>query len=93
MLTLDTTLRIPNYVSFTFAEEDVILLNTRTNKYFALDEVGARLWSLLGDGKALRECHQILLQEYEVESAQLEQDILELLEQLQQYELVEIIYK
>ena len=91
MLTLDTALCLPAYVSSTKVDEDVVLLNTRINKYFALDEVGARLWNLLSQGKPLRECHQILLQEYDVEPAQLEQDLLELLEQLEQNELVEII--
>jgi hypothetical protein len=91
MLTLDSTLRFPAYVSFTIVEEDAILLNTHTDKYFALNDVGARLWNLLSEGKLLKECHQVLLQEYEVDSAQLEQDILELLEQLRKHDLVEII--
>jgi hypothetical protein len=91
MLTLEVVLRLPAYVSSTKVDEDVVLLNTRSNKYFALDEVGARLWNLLGEGKSLRECHRILLQEYKVESAQLEQDLLELLEQLRKHELVEIV--
>ena len=90
MLTLDSTLHFPAYVSSTTVEEDAILLNTHTNKYFALDDVGARLWSLLSEGKPLRECHRVLLDEYEIDPAQLEQDILELLEQLRTHDLVEI---
>ena len=91
MLTLDSTLHLPAHVSSTTVEEDAILLNTHTNKYFALDEVGARLWNLLNENKSLRECYQVLLQEYEVDPADLEHDILELLEQLRVHELVEII--
>jgi hypothetical protein len=91
MLTLDSILHFPPYVSSTIVEGNAILLNTHTNKYFALDEVGARLWNLLSEGKGLRECHQVLLNEYEVGSAQLEQDLLELLEELRKHELVEIV--
>ncbi len=91
MLTLDDTLIIPTHVSFTFVDEDAVLLNMRTNQYYLLDEVGARLWGLLRDGKSLRESCQLLLEEYEVEPAQLEQDVLELLEKLKEQELVEII--
>lgn len=91
MLTLDSTLLIPPYVSFTIVDEDAVLLNTRTNKYFALEEIGARLWAILKDGKDLREVHQSLLEEYEVEPAQLERDILELVEQLLENKLVEIV--
>jgi hypothetical protein len=91
MLTLDDTLHIPGNVSFTFVDEDAVLLNMQTNQYYLLDEVGARLWGLLRDGKSLRESYQTLLDEYEVDPAQLEQDVLELLAKLKEQGLVEIL--
>jgi hypothetical protein len=91
MMTLDDVLHIPGNVSFTFVDEDAVLLNMRTNQYFLLDEVGARLWGLLRDEKSLRESYQTLLGEYEVEPTQLEQDVLELLEKLKEQGLVEIV--
>ncbi len=91
MLTLDDNLLIPASVSFTFVDEDAVLLNMQTNQYYLLDEVGARLWGLLRDGKSLRESYQTLLEEYEVDPAQLEQDVLELLENLKEQGLVEIL--
>jgi hypothetical protein len=91
MLTLDENLLIPARVSFTFVDEDAVLLNMQTNQYYLLDEVGARLWGLLRDGKSLRESYQTLLEEYEVDPAQLEQDVLELLENLKEQGLVEIL--
>jgi hypothetical protein len=91
MLTLDAGLRLPDHVSFTFVEQDAVLLNMKNNQYYMLDDVGARLWGLLRDEKSLRESYQILLGEYEVEPVQLERDVLELLEQLRQNELVEIV--
>ena len=90
MLTLDSVVNIPASVLSTTVDQDVVLLNTLTNKYFSLDEVGARFWSLLSDGKTLRDAHQALLKEYEVESFQLEQDLLELLSELRGSGLVEI---
>jgi hypothetical protein len=90
MLTLDVRLKLPAHVSFTLVEEDAILLNTQTNKYYALDEVGARLWGLLNEGKRLKEAYQILLDEYEVEPARLEKDLLELIDRLMENGLVEI---
>jgi hypothetical protein len=91
MLTLDTALRIPASVSFSVVGEDAFLLNAQTNKYYGLEKVGARLWELLNEGRQLRDGYQILLNEYEVEPAQLEQDILELLNHLTENGLVEII--
>jgi hypothetical protein len=91
MLTLNSTLLIPAYVSFTIVDEDAVLLNTRSNQYFALEEVGARLWTLLKDGKRLNDAHQSLLAEYEVEPAELERDILELVTHMLENGLVELI--
>jgi len=90
MLTLDAQLLIPKHVSFTLVEQDAILLNTRTNKYYALDEVGARLWGLLNEGKQLTDAYQMLLDEYEVKPARLEKDLLELIDHLVENGLVEV---
>ena len=90
MLTLDAVLNIPVSVLSTTVDQDVVLLNTLTNQYYSLDEVGAGLWNLLAEGRTLRDAHQALLQDYEVEPAQLEQDLLELIEHLRENGLVEI---
>jgi len=90
MITLRSNLRIPSYVVFAFVEGDAVLLNTRTNKYFALTEVGAHFWTYFKEGKNLYESYQALLDEYEVEPSQLQQDILELVNQLMENSLVEL---
>jgi len=91
MLTLDGILQIPAFVSFAFVDQDAVLLNMHTNQYYLLDDVGARLWALFQEGKSLRESYQAILEEYEVDSAQLERDVLELLEKLKEQGLVEIL--
>jgi hypothetical protein len=91
MLTLDDSLHIPARVAFSSVEQEAVLLNKQTNQYYMLDEVGARFWSLLQDGKNARECHQALLEEYEVEPIQLEQDLLELVNDLIGHGLLEIV--
>lgn len=91
MLSLDVKLQIPEYVLFTMVEQDAILLNTRSNQYFALEEVGTRLWALLSAGQGLREAYQALLAEYEVTPAELEHDLLDLLTRLKENGLVEVV--
>ena len=91
MLTLDTNIQIPANLASTLLEEDAVLLNTRTNRYYALDGAGARLWGLLKEAKPLREAYKTLLDEFEVEPAQLEQDVLDLLGQLMENGLVETV--
>ncbi len=90
MVTLDSILHIPVHVLHTTVEQEAVLLNTLTSKYYSLNEVGARFWNLLVAGKTLREAHQALLEEFEVTSPQLEQDLLELVKHLQENDLIEI---
>ena len=90
MLTLETKLQIPASVMFTTVDQTAVLLNTQTNNYFALDEVGARFWELMTENNLLKEAYKILLEEYEVAPTQLEQDLLELLADLIENDLVEI---
>lgn len=91
MLTLDAVLRIPAYVSFSVVGADAFLLNTQTNKYYGLEEVGARLWQLLSEGNSLRIAYQIILTEYEVGPPELENDIRKLLKHLIENGLVELV--
>lgn len=90
MLTLDADLHIPAHVSFSIVGQDAFLLNTQTNKYFAMEEVGTRLWEMLKDGQSLRDGYQVILGEYEIDPAQLEEDLLELVNHMLENGLVEI---
>jgi len=91
MLTLNSALRIPAHISFSVVGEDAFLLNTKTNQYFGVEKVGARLWELLRDGKTLAESYNVILGEYEIDPDQLEQDLLEFLTRLLENGLVEIV--
>lgn len=91
MVTLDSFLRIPHNIKCTRVDDDAVLLDTRTNQYFALTEVGARFWELLSEGKSLRAAYNSLLAEYLVDSAGLEHDLLELTFRLLENGLVEMV--
>jgi hypothetical protein len=91
MLTLDSTLRIPETSLSTTVDGEVVLLNARMNQYFALDDAGARIWTLLGGGNSLRAIHKQLLAEYQVDGAVMEQDMLELVRNLLENGLVELV--
>lgn len=91
MLTLAARLRIPVHVLSTAIEGDAVLLNTQSNKYYSLNEVGARFWNLLSEGKDLMEIHRLLLNEYEIEPLQLEKDLLELVGNLHEHNLIDVM--
>ena len=67
-----------------------VLLNIDSEQYFGLDEVGSRMLSVLTESDSIQAANDILLQEYEVEPAQLEQDLLELIEKCVKHGLVKV---
>ena len=73
---------IPEDVLFQDVNDEVVLLDLASEHYFGLDEVGARIWMLLKEQKAAGQIVEELLQEYEVDRADLESDVHELLAQL-----------
>lgn len=91
MLTIDSRLRIPAHVTTNFVDDDAVLLNTRTNQYFAMQDVSSRFWNLLEEGKGVRESCQILQTEYAVEPAEVEKDVLDLIRELMENGLVELV--
>ena len=68
--------------------ENEILLNVTTGHYYALDEVGARVWELCDGDRRVAEIATIIGSEYEAPLETIERDILELLQELADEKLV-----
>jgi Coenzyme PQQ synthesis protein D (PqqD) len=69
-------------------EGELVLLDLENNTYYALDEVGARCWALLGEQDALDGVVAAMLEEYDVDEATLRRDLDVLLEELRAAGLV-----
>ena len=54
---------------------EAVILDLASSAYFGLDEVGARFWRLLQSDPSVQAACSVLLSEYEVERAQIEQDL------------------
>ena len=78
----------PDQVSSDLGEE-VVILNLKNGVYYGLDEVGARVWDLIQEPRAVKEIRDVLLDEYEVGIERCERDLLALLEELVAENLVE----
>ena len=91
MLTLKTKVTIPKDVLFHTVDDEMVLLNLVNGKYFSLDDVGADIWSLIVEKGDLDAVHQSLIQQYEVNSQDLEHDLLELAGRLVENELLQIV--
>ena len=65
-----------------------ILLNLKTETYFELDDIGTRTWQYVTRSETIQGAYVTLLNEYEVEPAQLKDDIVGLLTQLLENQLI-----
>ena len=91
MPTLDSKINIPNDVLASEVDDEMVLLNLVSGKYFSLDDIGTRMWQLIKKHRQLKAVHQELLEEYKVDSQQLEQDLLALTDKLAANGLLQIV--
>ena len=68
---------------------ETVILDLASENYFGLNEVGTRVWALIGEGLEPAAVVDALLEEYEVERAVLEKDVDDLLERLRAAGLIE----
>ena len=70
--------------------EEIVILNFKDGVYYGLDPVGACIWKLIQTPRTLGDVRDAVLQEYEVEAASCERDILNFIQKLADEGLVEI---
>ena len=67
-----------------------VLLHLDSEQYFGLDEMGTHMLSILKESESIQVACDHLLQEYEAQPEQIQQDLLDLVAQLAQHDLVQI---
>ena len=82
MLTKMTRVAVPETVLFRNLDGEAILLATDSGKYFGLNEVGTRMWSLLRQHGETEAVCRALLAEYDVAEDQLREDLARFVEML-----------
>jgi hypothetical protein len=78
----DTRLSIPPQVISRLVDDETVLLDLKSGKYFGLNGVGRRIWDCIGEGLTLGEVAATLVSEYEVGEDQAQSDVIELAQDL-----------
>ncbi len=73
---LAARVRVPESVLFCDLDGEAVLLESTSGRYFGLDEVGTRIWSLLAADGRVGTAFEALLAEYEVEADHLRRELL-----------------
>ncbi|HSH02529.1 MAG TPA: PqqD family protein [Anaerolineae bacterium] len=87
---LPQQIKIAPNIIYQELDDEVVLLNLSNEHYYGLDEVGVRLWKLTEQGASIPTIVQTLLQEYDVSTEQLEQDLHLLIQNLEAEGLISI---
>ncbi len=69
---------------------ELVLLDLESATYFGLNEVGSRMWTLMGELGSLRQVCDAVSREYDVSRAQLERDLLALVRKLHDKGLLQV---
>ncbi|HEX5656406.1 MAG TPA: PqqD family protein [Polyangiales bacterium] len=89
-IALSTTVVVsPNQVSTSLGHEAVIL-GADAGEYFGLNEVGARVWELVQQPVQVSAICAALCDEYEVQAAECERDVIELLAEMRERGLLDV---
>lgn len=69
---------------------EAAILQLKSGIYYGLDAVGARIWELIQEPKRVGQVLETLLEEYDVEPAHCESDLLSILQEMADRELIEV---
>lgn len=70
---------------------ETVMMRIESGKYFGLDSVGSRIWSLIAEPRRVSQVIDKLLGEYEVERRQCREETMEFLHHLIAEGLVKIV--
>lgn len=90
VIRLDTTVVAGGeQISCELADEAVVL-SLRDGVYYGLNSVAARVWELVQEPQTVGEIREILMDEYEVDRESCTRDLLDLVDRLREWKLVEL---
>ena len=70
--------------------DEAIVLNLPKGMYYGLNTVGLRTWQLIQQPQRISDVYSILLDEYDAEPAQCQQDLLDFLHDLYEQKLIQV---
>ena len=82
--------QVPEGVLISKLQDEAVILNLDSERYFGLDDVGTRILTVLTNSESIEAAYESLLAEYDVDRTVLRQDLLALIESLLQQGLVQI---
>jgi hypothetical protein len=89
-LPLDTEVVVVRNQISCEVEREMVVLHLQEGVYYSLNEVAARVWSLIQVPCTIREIRNALLADYDAEPTACTQDLLDLIDRLRDWKLIEL---
>lgn len=83
-------INVPEAVLMREIGGEAVILNLDSEKYFGLNEVGARVWMALTSAPSIQAAYEELLAEFAVQPDQLRRDMQSLIVELMEHGLVTV---
>jgi hypothetical protein len=71
-------------------DDEVVMLDMKSENYYGLDPVGADIWKFLSEGKTIGETKDSLMEIYDVDTERLESDLVAFITELVENGLAKI---
>jgi hypothetical protein len=82
--------RVPDDVLISPLQEESVILNLDSERYYGLDDVGTRFLSVLTTANSIDAAYQSLAEEYDIDREVLRQDLVALIQNLLQQGIIEV---
>jgi hypothetical protein len=90
IISFDMRISVPSDVMIQEVAGESVLLNLKSERYFGLDDMGTCMWRSLTTASSIQATYDEMLNDYDVDAAQLRRDLHDLVENLVAHGLVEI---
>ncbi len=90
-LQLDSTVVREERLVSTQIDNDIVILDTEKSRYYGTEVVGRRVWELIGSPTKVSSICDQLLNEFQVDRATCENEVLRFLNQLLTVDLISIV--
>lgn len=90
MNSLPTTIEIKEDILVQELDNSTVILNLNTEHYYGLDEVGQRIWQLFSEQHDSQTVLSKLIDEYDVDPAILEADMISLINEMSEANLISV---
>ena len=90
MVSFSDRVRIPDDVLISRLQEESVILNLDSERYYGLDDVGTRFLSVLTTSSSIDAAYHLLAEEYDVDREVLREDLEALIQNLLQQGIIEV---